>query len=118
VVLGLGGYVTFPGGMMAALRGIPLVLHEQNSVAGLANRVLAKVADRVLAGFPKRSPARSGPATPCAPTSPPCPTRLLASPAGRAAEHPGGGRQPRRAGTERSGTPGTGAHSRKTSGRA
>ena len=52
VVLGLGGYVTFPGGMMAALRGIPLVLHEQNSVAGLANRVLAKVADRVLAGFP------------------------------------------------------------------
>ncbi|MBL8475269.1 MAG: undecaprenyldiphospho-muramoylpentapeptide beta-N-acetylglucosaminyltransferase [Methyloversatilis sp.] len=53
VVLGLGGYVTFPGGMMAALRGTPLVLHEQNSVAGLANRVLAKVADRVLAGFPK-----------------------------------------------------------------
>ena len=52
VVLGLGGYVTFPGGMMAALRGIPLVLHEQNSVAGLANRVLARVADRVLAGFP------------------------------------------------------------------
>lgn len=52
VVLGLGGYVTFPGGMMAALRGIPLVLHEQNSVAGLANRVLARVADRVLTGFP------------------------------------------------------------------
>ncbi|HEY9192315.1 MAG TPA: undecaprenyldiphospho-muramoylpentapeptide beta-N-acetylglucosaminyltransferase [Methyloversatilis sp.] len=52
VVLGLGGYVTFPGGMMAVLRGIPLVLHEQNSVAGLANRVLARVADRVLAGFP------------------------------------------------------------------
>ena len=41
VVLGLGGYVTFPGGMMAALRGTPLVLHEQNSIAGLANRVLA-----------------------------------------------------------------------------
>ncbi|MDP2869400.1 undecaprenyldiphospho-muramoylpentapeptide beta-N-acetylglucosaminyltransferase [Methyloversatilis sp.] len=53
VVLGLGGYVTFPGGMMAVLRGTPLVLHEQNSVAGLANRVLAKVADRVLAGFPE-----------------------------------------------------------------
>jgi UDP-N-acetylglucosamine--N-acetylmuramyl-(pentapeptide) pyrophosphoryl-undecaprenol N-acetylglucosamine transferase len=53
VVLGMGGYVTFPGGMMAALRGIPLAIHEQNSVAGLANRVLAGVADRVLAGFPR-----------------------------------------------------------------
>ncbi len=52
VVLGLGGYVSFPGGMMASLRGIPLVLHEQNSVAGLANKVLAVVADRILAGFP------------------------------------------------------------------
>ena len=52
VVLGLGGYITFPGGMMAALSGVPLVLHEQNSVAGLANRVLARVADRVLTGFP------------------------------------------------------------------
>ncbi len=53
VVLGLGGYVTFPGGMMAALRGTPLVLHEQNSVAGLANRTLSRVADRVLTGFPE-----------------------------------------------------------------
>ena len=53
VVLGMGGYVTFPGGMMAALLGVPLVLHEQNSVAGLANRVLSAVADRVLCGFPK-----------------------------------------------------------------
>ncbi len=52
VVLGMGGFVSFPGGMMAALRGIPLVLHEQNAVAGLANRVLAGVADRVLTGFP------------------------------------------------------------------
>ncbi|MDP2826387.1 MAG: undecaprenyldiphospho-muramoylpentapeptide beta-N-acetylglucosaminyltransferase [Sulfuritalea sp.] len=53
VVLGMGGYVSFPGGMMAVLRGIPLVLHEQNSVAGLANRVLAGVADRILSGFPE-----------------------------------------------------------------
>ena len=52
VVLGMGGYVTFPGGMMAALSGRPLVVHEQNAVAGLANRVLAGVADRVLSGFP------------------------------------------------------------------
>lgn len=52
VVLGMGGYITFPGGVMAWLQGIPLVLHEQNSVAGLANRVLAKLATRVATGFP------------------------------------------------------------------
>ena len=52
VVLGMGGYITFPGGMMAALLGKPLVVHEQNSVAGLANKVLAGVADRVVTGFP------------------------------------------------------------------
>jgi cell division protein FtsW (lipid II flippase) len=49
---GHGRLHQFPGGMMASLRGVPLVLHEQNSVAGLANRVLAGVADRVLTGFP------------------------------------------------------------------
>ncbi|MFM8547464.1 MAG: undecaprenyldiphospho-muramoylpentapeptide beta-N-acetylglucosaminyltransferase [Betaproteobacteria bacterium] len=52
VVLGMGGYVAFPGGMMASLLGYPLVVHEQNSVAGLTNRVLAKLADRVLEAFP------------------------------------------------------------------
>ena len=52
VVLGLGGYITFPGGMMASLCGKPVVLHEQNSVAGLANKVLAQVADRVFTAFP------------------------------------------------------------------
>jgi len=52
VVLGMGGFISFPGGMMAALRGIPLVLHEQNAIPGLANKVLAGVADRVLTGFP------------------------------------------------------------------
>jgi len=57
VVLGLGGYIAFPGGMMAALLGVPLVLHEQNSVAGLANRVLSHVADRVLVAFPDALPA-------------------------------------------------------------
>ncbi len=56
VVLGLGGYISFPGGMMAALLGRPLVLHEQNSVAGLANKVLSKVADRVLTAFPGTIP--------------------------------------------------------------
>ena len=52
VVLGMGGYISFPGGMMTVLAGCPLVIHEQNSIAGLANRVLAKVADRVVCGFP------------------------------------------------------------------
>ena len=52
VVVGLGGYVSFPAGMMAVLLGKPLVLHEQNSVAGMANRVLAAVADRIFTAFP------------------------------------------------------------------
>lgn len=52
VVLGMGGYISFPGGMMAVLAGCPLVIHEQNSIAGLANRVLAGVADHVVCGFP------------------------------------------------------------------
>jgi UDP-N-acetylglucosamine--N-acetylmuramyl-(pentapeptide) pyrophosphoryl-undecaprenol N-acetylglucosamine transferase len=52
VVVGLGGYITFPAGLVAALMGKPLVLHEQNSVAGMANRVLATVARRVFTAFP------------------------------------------------------------------
>jgi UDP-N-acetylglucosamine--N-acetylmuramyl-(pentapeptide) pyrophosphoryl-undecaprenol N-acetylglucosamine transferase len=52
VVLGMGGYAAFPGGMMASLFNRPLVIHEQNSIAGLTNRVLACLADRVLLGFP------------------------------------------------------------------
>jgi UDP-N-acetylglucosamine--N-acetylmuramyl-(pentapeptide) pyrophosphoryl-undecaprenol N-acetylglucosamine transferase len=52
VVLGMGGYIAFPGGMMASLLNRPLVLHEQNSIAGLANRVLGHVADKVLVAFP------------------------------------------------------------------
>ena len=53
VVIGLGGYISFPAGMMSVLLGKPLVLHEQNSVAGMANRVLAGVADRVFSAFPQ-----------------------------------------------------------------
>lgn len=52
VVLGMGGYVAFPGGLAAALRRVPLVVHEQNAVAGTANRTLARLAARVLTGFP------------------------------------------------------------------
>ncbi|WP_233882958.1 undecaprenyldiphospho-muramoylpentapeptide beta-N-acetylglucosaminyltransferase [Paraburkholderia flagellata] len=56
VVLGMGGYITFPAGVMSALSGRPLVLHEQNSIAGLANKVLAKLAKRVLVAFPGALP--------------------------------------------------------------
>jgi len=56
VVLGMGGYITFPAGVMTALSGTPLVLHEQNSIAGLANKVLAKLAKRVLVAFPNALP--------------------------------------------------------------
>ncbi|WP_137937737.1 undecaprenyldiphospho-muramoylpentapeptide beta-N-acetylglucosaminyltransferase [Chitinivorax sp. B] len=52
VVAGFGGYPAFPGGMMAALLGKPLLVHEQNSVAGLTNKVLSAVADAVLTAFP------------------------------------------------------------------
>jgi UDP-N-acetylglucosamine--N-acetylmuramyl-(pentapeptide) pyrophosphoryl-undecaprenol N-acetylglucosamine transferase len=52
VVIGLGGYISFPGGMMSVLLGKPLILHEQNSVAGLANKMLAGVATRVFTAFP------------------------------------------------------------------
>ena len=52
VVLGFGGYITMPGGIASVLRGIPLVLHEQNSVAGMANRWLARAAARIYTAFP------------------------------------------------------------------
>ena len=52
VVLGAGGFVSGPGGIAAWLLGRPLVVHEQNAVAGLTNRVLARFAKRVLEGFP------------------------------------------------------------------
>jgi UDP-N-acetylglucosamine--N-acetylmuramyl-(pentapeptide) pyrophosphoryl-undecaprenol N-acetylglucosamine transferase len=56
VVLGMGGYITFPGGVMARLAGVPLVVHEQNAVAGLANKTLGRIATRVLTGFPDTLP--------------------------------------------------------------
>ena len=52
VVLGLGGYISFPGGVMAKMYNKPLVLHEQNSVAGMANKWLARMADRIYTAFP------------------------------------------------------------------
>lgn len=52
LVLGLGGFVTGPGGVVAWLMGIPLVIHEQNACPGLTNRLLAHIARRVLEAFP------------------------------------------------------------------
>ncbi len=52
VVLGMGGFVAGPGGLMAKLLGIPLVIHEQNRVPGTTNRLLAKLANQVLEAFP------------------------------------------------------------------
>ena len=57
VVVGLGGYVTGPGGLAAWLLRRPLVIHEQNAVAGFTNRVLARLADPVLEAFPGSFPA-------------------------------------------------------------
>lgn len=51
-VLGMGGYVSGPGGLAAWLSGVPVVLHEQNAVAGLTNQWLSKIAKRVLQAFP------------------------------------------------------------------
>lgn len=65
VVLGMGGYTAFPGGMMASLLHKPLVIHEQNSLAGLTNRILACLADRVLVGFPQAFQGKRDKPLPC-----------------------------------------------------
>ncbi|WP_281169659.1 undecaprenyldiphospho-muramoylpentapeptide beta-N-acetylglucosaminyltransferase [Thiothrix lacustris] len=51
-ILGMGGFVAGPGGLVAALLGTPVVIHEQNAVAGLTNKLLSRVSRRVLEGFP------------------------------------------------------------------
>jgi len=56
-VLGLGGFVTGPGGIAAWLLRRPLVIHEQNAIAGLTNRLLSRLARRVLEAFPGSFPA-------------------------------------------------------------
>ena len=108
VVLGFGGFASFPGALMGVARGRPLVLHDANAVAGLANRVLAYGADRILLGFPGCARAAamrarsSGSAIRCA-------TTIVALPPPRAALRRTHGpaaaarrrRQPRRAGAER-----------------
>ncbi|MCX8521912.1 MAG: UDP-N-acetylglucosamine--N-acetylmuramyl-(pentapeptide) pyrophosphoryl-undecaprenol N-acetylglucosamine transferase, partial [Rhodoferax sp.] len=56
VLVGLGGYISFPGALVGLLCNKPLLLHEANSVAGTANKLLARLADRVLTAFPNVLP--------------------------------------------------------------
>jgi len=56
VVLGMGGFAAGPGGLMSKVMGLPLVIHEQNTIPGLTNRWLAKLAARVLQAFPGSFP--------------------------------------------------------------
>src|SRR5690606_18081901 len=58
-VLGMGGYVTGPGGVAAWLAGKPLLIHEQNAIAGFSNRMLARIAGRVMEAFPGTFPAQT-----------------------------------------------------------
>jgi len=58
VILGMGGFASGPGGIAAKLLGIPLIIHEQNAKAGLTNRILARVANRVLVAFPSVFPKK------------------------------------------------------------
>lgn len=59
LVLGMGGFAAFPGGVMAKLLGIPLLVHEQNSVAGLTNKLLSRLANQTLAAFPRAFGSRA-----------------------------------------------------------
>jgi UDP-N-acetylglucosamine--N-acetylmuramyl-(pentapeptide) pyrophosphoryl-undecaprenol N-acetylglucosamine transferase len=60
VVLGMGGFASGPGGLMARALGIPLVIHEQNRIAGLTNQWLARIATRVFEAFPGSFPKGRG----------------------------------------------------------
>lgn len=59
-VLAMGGFVSGPAGVAARLLRTPLVIHEQNAIAGLTNRLLARIASRVLCGFPETFGSRPG----------------------------------------------------------
>ena len=100
LVVGFGGFVTGPGGVAAWLTRRPLLIHEQNAIAGYSNRVLARLARRVLAAFPQSFPAGidaqvvGNPVRAEIQMQPP-PAVRFATARGRAAPA-GGGRQPGR----------------------
>ncbi|MEA3278827.1 MAG: undecaprenyldiphospho-muramoylpentapeptide beta-N-acetylglucosaminyltransferase [Pseudomonadota bacterium] len=60
LVLGMGGFASGPGGLMARALGMPLVIHEQNQIPGLTNKWLSRIADRVFEAFPGSFPASRG----------------------------------------------------------
>jgi len=109
VVLGMGGYVSFPGAVAARLRGIPLVVHEQNAVAGLANRcwrawpMPCSLASRDAAWRALGGPTR------CGANSLPCRARGALCRTARAFAPAGGGWQPWGQGAQRGGAGGAGA---------
>lgn len=53
LVLGMGGFVCGPGGLAAMAQAIPVVIHEQNAIAGLTNKILARWAQKVIVAFPQ-----------------------------------------------------------------
>jgi UDP-N-acetylglucosamine--N-acetylmuramyl-(pentapeptide) pyrophosphoryl-undecaprenol N-acetylglucosamine transferase len=87
LVLGMGGFVSGPGGIAARCLRIPLLIHEQNAVPGTTNRWLAKIADQVLQGFPDSFPQVLQPLTTGNPVRPDI--AALKSPAQRFAERRG-----------------------------
>ncbi len=107
VVLGFGGFASFPGGLMGTAAGKPLVLHDSNAVAGLATRVLAHGADRILLGFPQALRGRHAKIVEWVGNPLRDAICALPPPAERFADRDGPlrllvvGRQPRRAGIER-----------------
>lgn len=58
VVIGMGGFASGPGGVAAWLNGLPLIVHEQNAVPGMTNKLLSRIAKKVLTGFDKTFPAQ------------------------------------------------------------
>ena len=57
-LIGMGGYVAGPGALAGRLLGIPLLIHEQNAVPGLTNRIVQRWAERIFEGFPRTFPSR------------------------------------------------------------
>lgn len=87
LVLGFGGYVSGPAGLMARLLGVPLLIHEQNAIAGFTNRILARLATRVCEAFPGAFPAAFGAVATGNPVR--AAIAALPSPVARAATHGG-----------------------------
>ncbi len=77
LVLGMGGFVTGPGGVMARLMGKPLCVHEQNAISGMTNRYLSRISTRLMQGFPGSFPEYRKPVT----TGNPVRTDILQIPA-------------------------------------